>query len=477
MPENGYDGRGGYGETANRSSAKKGGKSRSERDSEEAEKQFHDNTHSKKGGKADSGMHQHKNNPTNSYDPKDNYERGYDKDKARADNEIHGRSDITDRGSDTAESIVGYAGKLNKATLRYFAQKGLGLATGPDTVVGKAIAATNLVFTTMKSAVDGQFDTKEAITIGYGIAEIFGRKLSYASDVSGLIAQAGTERGIDSFDVARTAVGISVRVIGGGMGAQVGGIYGAAAGQEIAYEAATRTFDSTANADYYRAGLNGEPSAYEIDLKEPTPAASTREEFESAFENARSWEEVFDQFPIESIDGSISYTESLRPILLDLDDNGIQITDLTKSTMFVDATGDGLQNRTAWAGAGDGVLFYDPDNLGEITEKRQYVFTEWDPTATSDMEALASYFDSNGDGVLDASDAEFANFKVLVTNADGSTTAKTLTELGITEINLTADATHIELPDGSMITEQTTFAHSGGTTGTDAGTTLMAEAA
>jgi hypothetical protein len=39
--------------------------------------------------------------------------------------------------------------------------------------------------------------------------------------------------------------------------------------------------------------------------------------------------------------------------------------------------------------------------LGAITEKRQYVFTEWDPTATSDMEALRSVFDSNGDGVLD----------------------------------------------------------------------------
>lgn len=43
---------------------------------------------------------------------------------------------------------------------------------------------------------------------------------------------------------------------------------------------------------------------------------------------------------------------------------------------------------------------------------------EWDPTATSDMEALASVFDSNGDGVLDANDAEFANFKLMLTNAE-----------------------------------------------------------
>jgi hypothetical protein len=131
------------------------------------------------------------------------------------------------------------------------------------------------------------------------------------------------------------------------------------------------------------------------------------------------------------------------PVLLDLDGDGIRITELSRSTMFVDATGDGLLNRSAWAAAGNAVLFYDPDNLGAIVEKRQYVFTEWDPTATSDMEALAAYFDSIGDGVFDAADTEFANFKILVTNADGSTTAQTLAQLNIASIDLTADATNI----------------------------------
>ncbi len=79
------------------------------------------------------------------------------------------------------------------------------------------------------------------------------------------------------------------------------------------------------------------------------------------------------------------------------------------------------------------------------------------------------------DGVLDASDAEFANFKVLVTDTDGSTEAKTLAQLNITSINLTADATHIELPDGSMITGQTTFTYTDDTTGMVATATLMAE--
>ncbi|WP_063291633.1 DUF4214 domain-containing protein, partial [Pseudovibrio sp. Ad5] len=160
------------------------------------------------------------------------------------------------------------------------------------------------------------------------------------------------------------------------------------------------------------------------------------------------------------------HNKFVDPVILDLDGNGIQVTRLDQSTIFMDAGGDGLEHRTAWAASGDGVLFYDPDGRDAITEKRQFVFTEWDPTATSDMEALASVFDSNGDGVLSAEDAAFAKFKLLVTNADGSTSVKTLTELGITQINLTADASNIELSDGSVIAGQTTFTWSDGTTGT-----------
>jgi hypothetical protein len=123
------------------------------------------------------------------------------------------------------------------------------------------------------------------------------------------------------------------------------------------------------------------------------------------------------------------------------------------------------------------VLFYDPDGRNAITEHRQYVFTEWNPTAAGDLEALRSIWDTNGDGKLTAADAEFAKFKVMVTNADGSTTVMTLAALGITEINLTANTVNIELPDGSVITGQTTFTRANGTTGTVANTTLTADAA
>lgn len=56
---------------------------------------------------------------------------------------------------------------------------------------------------------------------------------------------------------------------------------------------------------------------------------------------------------------------------------GVKIDEISRSTTFVDAGGDGLKRRTAWAGAGDGVLFFDADGDGAISQKREYVLTEW----------------------------------------------------------------------------------------------------
>jgi Ca2+-binding RTX toxin-like protein len=153
-------------------------------------------------------------------------------------------------------------------------------------------------------------------------------------------------------------------------------------------------------------------------------------------------------------------TEGRRPVLLDLDGNGVTVTEFSKSSAYLDG-GDGKEHRTAWAGSGDGVLFYDAGNDNKITEQREFVFTEWSQGSTSDFEALREAFDTNGDGRLTSADAQWGSFKVMVTNADGTVTARTLAELGITSIDLRPDATNIELPDGSVITGQSTFLRNG----------------
>ncbi len=160
------------------------------------------------------------------------------------------------------------------------------------------------------------------------------------------------------------------------------------------------------------------------------------------------------------------------PVVLDLNGKGIKITQLSSSNMFFDMTGDGYKNQTAWAGAGNGVLFYDPTGKGVLTQANQFVFTMWDPSATSDMQALEDVFDTNHDGSLDSGDADFSDFFVMETNAIGTQTAVSLASLGIASINLTANNVNEALPDGSSIDGETTFTYANGTTGTAATVTF-----
>ncbi|WP_306260413.1 LysM peptidoglycan-binding domain-containing protein [Pararhizobium sp. IMCC21322] len=154
-----------------------------------------------------------------------------------------------------------------------------------------------------------------------------------------------------------------------------------------------------------------------------------------------------------------------KPVLMDLDGDGVNITPLQSSNFFYDTDGDGQKNRTAWAAAGDGVLVRDAGDDGIIELKEEIDFTSWAPSAKSDLEALRLAFDTNDDDKLSATDSEWSLFKVLVTNADGTTILKTLGELGITEIDLISNNQEITFEDGSKIVGSTTFTKSDGSTG------------
>ncbi len=164
------------------------------------------------------------------------------------------------------------------------------------------------------------------------------------------------------------------------------------------------------------------------------------------------------------------------PVILDLNGDGVRITPESSSNIFYDTAGDGQQHRTAWAGVGDGVLVLDVNNNGIIDQKDQIDFTTWDPTAQTDMQALKDVFDTNHDGKLDSGDTDWSEFKVLVTNADGTTSLETLSTLGIVSINLTSNNQEIDLPDGSAISGETTYTKSDSTTGLAADAVLASDA-
>lgn len=147
------------------------------------------------------------------------------------------------------------------------------------------------------------------------------------------------------------------------------------------------------------------------------------------------------------------------PVLLDLSGDGIAIDTLLSSSKFVELEGDGFATRMAWAGRNTGVLVIDADGDGKITRSSEFAFTEWDPTARTDFEALKNVFDTNGNGKLDAGDARWAEFRVEVNGE-----LVTLDSLGIASIDLTPTGSGQTFADGSAITGSTTYTRTDGTT-------------
>ena len=128
----------------------------------------------------------------------------------------------------------------------------------------------------------------------------------------------------------------------------------------------------------------------------------------------------------------------------------------------------------AWVAPEDGLLVYDYNADGQITEAKEFVFTMWgnDPDVSTDMQALAAYFDSNGDGVFDANDEAWEYFGVWQDlNTDGVQQDGEfygLDHWGIESIALEydADSTAYTAADGDVeVYGQMTVTYEDGSTG------------
>lgn len=151
--------------------------------------------------------------------------------------------------------------------------------------------------------------------------------------------------------------------------------------------------------------------------------------------------------------GSIEYLSLESPFHLDLG-SGVEIA--------------------GWVSSSDGLLAYDYNNDGQITEAKEFVFTKWgaNPDVVTDMQALAAYFDSNKDGVFDSEDDAWASFGVWQDlNVDGIQQEgeyASLGDLGIGSIALSYDddSTAYTSADGDVqVYGQMTVTYDDGTTG------------
>ena len=131
------------------------------------------------------------------------------------------------------------------------------------------------------------------------------------------------------------------------------------------------------------------------------------------------------------------------PIILDLDGRGVSTMTAAQSHARFDLDGDGVRDNVSWIGSTEGFLFLDRDGNGTLSNAGEMTFTSDVPDAASDLVGLRS-FDSNGDGVLDANDDRFADFKVWCdANGDGVVDdgeVMGLGQAGVAAINLAASA-------------------------------------
>lgn len=158
-------------------------------------------------------------------------------------------------------------------------------------------------------------------------------------------------------------------------------------------------------------------------------------------------------------DGSFNLgTICVNPIVLDLDGDGVELS-IGNGVAF-DVDNDGYLENSTWAAADDGFLVIDLDADGSISEiggdgiidqAAELAFAVWVAADATDLQALAEatdvdgnlIFDSNGDGVLDASDNVWVSMKVFQDlDQDGQVDEaelRTLDDWNISQINLSYD--------------------------------------
>ncbi|WP_440467050.1 calcium-binding protein [Pseudomonas sp. YH-1] len=164
------------------------------------------------------------------------------------------------------------------------------------------------------------------------------------------------------------------------------------------------------------------------------------------------------------------FVQRVDPLALDLDNDGLETISANSGITF-DFDGDGLKSGTGWLAKDDAFLAWDRDGNGKIDSGAElfgidYVKTNGEK-ATNGFDALKD-LDSNGDGVFDANDTQFASVQVWQDlNQDGVSQAdelKSLADHHITSINLTATDSN-QNSNGNIISAIGSFMRDDGSTG------------
>ncbi|WP_250645460.1 Ig-like domain-containing protein [Salidesulfovibrio onnuriiensis] len=102
------------------------------------------------------------------------------------------------------------------------------------------------------------------------------------------------------------------------------------------------------------------------------------------------------------------------PIVIDLDNDGVELTELDESNVFYDMDDDGYREKTGWVAPDDALLVIDIDGDGVIDQAKEVAIKLWSEEAKTDLDALRIMFNTNNEGAskdrFDAADEQFDKF-------------------------------------------------------------------
>ncbi len=152
------------------------------------------------------------------------------------------------------------------------------------------------------------------------------------------------------------------------------------------------------------------------------------------------------------------------PLVLDLDGNGYDLISREYSQVYFEFDSDGFAENAGWIGGNDAFLVRDTNGNGKIDN----ITEMFGNRTTSGFTALAA-LDSNGDGIFDSADTDFASVRLWKdANSNGVTDAGELISLadaGIASISLTAATLTDTDVRGNVVVREGGFTRTDGTTG------------
>jgi Ca2+-binding RTX toxin-like protein len=212
----------------------------------------------------------------------------------------------------------------------------------------------------------------------------------------------------------------------------------------------------------YQSALNGGVDTLGIHVADyQSGAFFAVEDKPSHMNDMNTWALVLGHFMKANL--GVSLWEGVDPLVLDLDGDGLELTGISTRGPVFDYDGDGYGERGGWVSRDDGLLVLDANNDGRVADVGEL----FGGPGLSGFAELAAH-DLNADGVIDASDAVYAQLSVWrdlnQNRVVDAGEMLSLSEMGIASIGVggTASTTSI---NGNTVTATGGFTRTDGTTG------------